>query len=55
MDYKKYFKKNKVKLTREQRKIIKISGILTAISIQYRVPEKIITNLENKIINLICK
>lgn len=53
MDSKEYWKKHKIKLTKEQRQIIKISGLLTAIQLSYRIPQNMIDELESRIIKLI--
>lgn len=53
MDYKEYFKKQKIKLTSEQKQLIKISGLLTAIELGYHIPRNTIEEIESRIIKLI--
>ena len=52
MDFKEYFKKNKVKLTKREKIAIKGIGLLTKLQLKYKISQKKISEIENIIYTL---
>lgn len=53
MDFKEYFKKNKVKLTKAERRAIKIIGMLTNLQLFHSIPQEAISLIEKELLSLL--